>query len=108
MDIRWVNLEPARGAETKKERPCVVLQDNLVNPRSRTAIVAPILPDHKTWPFAINITPSKANGLDIDRHINVKQLRAIDVSRISQPVGKIEVDYLDEIHEALSLVFGLS
>ena len=72
LEIRWVDLEPTRGAETQKKRPCVILQSNLVNRASRTVIVAPILPNHKNWPFVVNLTPSKANGLDKDRHINLR------------------------------------
>ena len=68
LEIRWVDLEPTRGAETQKKRPCVIIQSDLVNRGSRTVIVAPLLPEHKPWPFAVNITPAKANGVDKDRH----------------------------------------
>lgn len=73
LDIYWVDLNPTVGAETQKKRPCVILQSDLVNRGSRTFIVAPLLPDHKDWPFAVNIMPSHANGLDKPRHINVSQ-----------------------------------
>ena len=107
-EIRWLDLEPTRGAETKKKRPCVIVQCNLVNKGTRTVIVAPILPNHKDWPFAVNITPSKANGLDKKRHINLKQLRAVDVSRIDNKQGVLEQRYLSKIEDALRLIFGIS
>jgi mRNA interferase MazF len=108
LEIRWINLEPTRGAETQKKRPCVIVQCDLVNKGTRTVIVAPILPNHKDWPFAVNVTPSKANGLDKKRHINLKQLRAVDVSRIDNKQGVLEQLYLSEINDALRLIFGLS
>jgi mRNA interferase MazF len=77
LDIYWVDLEPTKGAETKKLRPCVIVQGDLVNIQSKTLIVAPMLPNHKSWPFAVNLTPTSNNGLDKDRHINLKQLRAL-------------------------------
>ena len=107
LDIYWVDLEPTRGAETKKLRPCVVIQGDLVNVGSRTLIVAPLLPDHKDWPFAVNIVPTKANGLDKNRHINLKQLRSVDVSRMRNKQGVIEGRYLDVIRQALFVVFDL-
>ena len=107
LEIRWVDLEPTRGAETQKKRPCVILQSDIVNQKSRTIIVAPILPGHKTWPFAVNVTPTKKNGLDKPRHINLKQLRVVDVSRIENKQGILETQYLPEIKEALSIVFDL-
>ncbi len=85
LGIWWVDLNPTRGSETQKKRPCIIIQSNLVNRGSRTVIVAPILPNHKQWPFAVNVNPSKANGLDKPRHINLKQLRAVDVSANIEP-----------------------
>lgn len=105
LEIRWIDLEPTRGAETQKKRPCVIVQSNAVNRGTRTVIVAPILPNHKNWPFAVNVTPSKANGLDRDRHINLKQLRAVDVSRVDDRQGTLEKKYLKEIKIALDIIF---
>ena len=107
FEIRWVDLDPTRGAETKKKRPCVILQDDVVNQGSRTVIVAPILPGHKDWPFVVNLKPTKGNGLDKDRHVNLKQLRAVDVSRIINKQGVLEKRYLEPIKAALGIVFDL-
>ncbi|WP_347889062.1 type II toxin-antitoxin system PemK/MazF family toxin [Nitrosomonas europaea] len=40
----WVDLEPTKGVETRKLRPCVIIQSDLVNIQSRILIVAPLLP----------------------------------------------------------------
>jgi mRNA interferase MazF len=107
LEIRWVDLNPTRGAETRKKRPCVIVQGDLVNRESQTVIVAPLLPGHKTWPFAVNVTPSQDNGIDRERHVNVKQLRAVDVSRIENKQGILERKYLDPIKDAVRVVFDL-
>ena len=107
LGIHWIDLNPTRGAETKKKRPCVILQGDVVNQGSRTLIVAPILPGHKDWPFVVNLKTSKTNGLDKDRHVNLKQLRAVDVSRISGKQGMLEKRYLEPIKAALAIVFDL-
>ena len=111
LEIWWVDLEPVRGAETQKQRPCVIVQADLVNLKSRTVIVAPLLPEHKDWPFAVNIEPSPENGLDKERHINVKQLRSVDRSQFSNVFsnrqGVLEKKYLQPIHGALKTVFGI-
>lgn len=108
LEIRWVDLDPTRGAETQKKRPCVIIQADIVNTGSRTLIVAPLLPEHKDWPFAVNITPTKINGLDKERHINLKQMRAVDISRIANKQGMLESFYLEEMQETLRLIFGIS
>ncbi|GJQ60011.1 MAG: type II toxin-antitoxin system PemK/MazF family toxin [Candidatus Scalindua sp. AMX11] len=107
LEIYWVDLNPTRGAETKKKRPCLILQDDVVNQNSRTVIMAPILPGHKEWPFVVNLKPTKSNGLDKDRHVNLKQLRAVDVSRITDKKGVLENRYMEVIKEALGIVFDL-
>lgn len=107
LDIYWVDLGSPVGAETQKLRPCVIIQSDLVNIQSKTIIVAPLLPNHKSWPFAVNLTPSGNNGLDKERHINLKQLRAIDISRIGKKQGKVENQYLHAIKQALTIIFDL-
>jgi mRNA interferase MazF len=107
LEIHWIDLEPTKGAETRKKRPCIILQSDSVNKDSRTVIIAPILPGHKNWPFAVNLIPTKKNGLDKERHINVKQLRAVDVSRIDNRQGILENSYLSQLKSSLQLVFDL-
>jgi mRNA interferase MazF len=107
LEIYWVDLEPTRGSETQKKRPYIILQSNLINQETRTIIVAPILPNHKSWPFAVNILPTQTNGLDKERHINLKQLRAVDISRIGDRQGVIENYYLDKVKERLALIFDI-
>ena len=67
----------------------MIAQGDLVNIQSRTLIVAPLLPNHKPWPFAVNLEPSQENGLDRNRHINLKRLRTVDLSRIGKKQGKL-------------------
>ncbi|BBL35770.1 endoribonuclease EndoA [Nitrosomonas stercoris] len=107
LDIYWVDLEPTKGAETRKLRPCVIIQSDLVNTQSRTLIVAPLLPQHKPWPFAVNLKPSEKNGLDKNRHVNLKQLRAVDITRIRKKQGQLEKQYKNPIKEALIIIFDL-
>lgn len=107
LEIWWVDLEPTRGSETRKKRPCVIIQSDMVNTYSKTLIVAPILPHHKDWPFVVNVEPSKTNGLDKNRHINLKQLRVVDTSRLDKKQGKLEKKYLDPIRQVLRIIFGV-
>jgi len=45
--------------------------------------------------------------LDKNRHINLKQLRAVDVSRIVKQQGKLGNQYIQSIKDALTIVFDL-
>ena len=107
LEIWWIDLEPTRGGETQKNRPCVILQSDWLNPHSNTTVVAPILPGFKNWPFAVNIRKTRQNGLDKDRHINLKQLRTVSYERISNQQGNIEPEYQRAIQDALKVVLNL-
>lgn len=108
LDLWWVDLNPTKGAETRKKRPCVILQSNWLNEASRTLLVAPLLPHHRDWPFVVNLIPSSNNGLDKERHINIKQIRSVDISRLDNHHGEIEEKYQDPINDALKLVFSIT
>jgi mRNA interferase MazF len=51
--------------------------------------------------------PTQQNGLDKERHINLKQLRAIDISRVRNKQGTLELQYLEGIKDALFIIFDL-
>lgn len=107
-EIWWVNLDPARGNEAQKTRPCLVLQNDVGNQMGNTTIVAPIMRNHKTYPFVVNIDPSPQNGIDAERHINLSQMRVVDRSRFTTRLGTIEAKYWDDIEEAVCAELGFS
>ena len=106
LDIWWVDLEPTVGVETQKLRPCVVLQNNVLNSQRGTFIVAPLLPYKKEHLFAVKVTKSSINNLDSEyRSLNLMQMRAVDFSRFKTKNGELEESYLSFIDRALAFVF---
>ncbi len=107
-EIWWVDLKPTVGSETDKERPCLILQNDIGNQNGGTTIVAPLLLGKKTYPFVVNVTPTAQNGLSGDRHINLSQMRAIDARRIKNKQGILEDIYWKEIEKAVHIELGFS
>lgn len=107
-EIWWVNLKPVVGSETDKERPCLILENDIGNQNGATTIVAPLLPGVKTYPFVVNVTPTSQNGLDGERHINLSQMRAVDARRIKHKQGVLEDIYWEEIEKAVGIELGFS
>ena len=107
-EIWWVDLKPVIGSETDKERPCLILQNDVGNQNGTTTIVAPILSGMKTYPFVVNVAPTSQNGLDRDRHINLSQMRAVDTRRIKSKQGVLEDSYWEEIEKAVCVELGFS
>lgn len=105
-EIWWVDLKPVVGSETDKERPCLILQNDVGNQNATTTIVAPLLPGAKTYPFVVNVAPTLQNGLNGDRHINLSQMRAVDARRIKNKQGTLEDNYWEEIEKAVWVELG--
>ncbi|GAC1468460.1 MAG: type II toxin-antitoxin system PemK/MazF family toxin [Chamaesiphon sp.] len=107
-EIWWVDLKPVIGSETDKERPCLILQNDIGNQNGATSIVAPLLPGTKTYPFVVNVIPTSQNGLDRNRYINLSQIRAVDAQRIKKKQGVLEDIYWEEIEKAICVELGFS
>ncbi|ACK68444.1 transcriptional modulator of MazE/toxin, MazF (plasmid) [Rippkaea orientalis PCC 8801] len=89
-EIRWVRLDPTEGAEAKKTRPCLIVQNDTMNQYGLLTIVMPLRPGSKQAPYAVNIQASSQNGLDKERFIDVGQIRAVDGQRILGLLGVLE------------------
>jgi mRNA interferase MazF len=107
-EIWWIDLKPVIARETDKERPCLILQNDVGNQNGTTTIVAPLLPGKKTYPFVVNVAPTAQNGLNGERHINLSQMRAVDAQRIRNKQGVLEDIYWEEIEKAVCIELGFS
>lgn len=105
-EIRWVNLEPTVGAEAKKIRACLIVQNDIMHQYGLLTIVMPFRPGSKQAPYVVNVKATPNNGLDQDRFIAIGQIRAVDHSRILGLVGVLESEYWEFIRTALNVVLG--
>lgn len=105
-EIWWVDLDPVKGTETQKTRPCVVLSADVINQHGERVIIAPLLKKHKPWPYVVNVTPSRQNGVDGERRIDLTQMRAVDKTRITSQKGLLEKKYYPAIHRAIKIVLA--
>ncbi len=79
-----VTLDPVRGSEMRKTRPCVVVSPDEMNRRLQTVIVAPLTSNMKPSPFRVRIRFANQEG-----SIALDQLRTIDKSRLVKPLGRV-------------------
>ncbi|MBF2058518.1 MAG: type II toxin-antitoxin system PemK/MazF family toxin [Cyanobacterium sp. T60_A2020_053] len=107
-----VNLNPTLGSETGKIRPCVIVTNNIYNQRVPVIQVVPIT----NWTEKkakiktnIEITPSLVNNLDKKSIADCLQTRPIDYnSRFVSFRGELENDFIQQIDNALKIVFSLT
>ena len=105
-EIRWVQLDPTRGAEIRYRRPTLVLnQDGIAILPLR--LVVPITDWHggsrrRFWHVPIDPTPE--NGLTKPSCADVFQTRGLDLARFESKIGRIPEDDIQRVLRALSLL----
>jgi len=106
-----VNLDPAQGSETGKVRPCIIVTNDVYNERVPVIQVIPIT-EWSAKKARINtnveIYPSQENGLSKKSVADCLQTRPIDHrQRMVKIRGKVSLDKVQEINQALRIVFEL-
>ena|SRR4030042_3099526 len=108
-EIWLINLDPTIGAEIKKTRPCVILNDDSIGALP-LKIIAPITDfkeKYKDVPWMIRLSPDKSNNLGKASVIDVFQVRSVSEKRLIKRIGTINNDDLLKVKESLEIVFGI-
>ena len=79
-----VPLDPVRGSEIRKTRPCVVVSPDEMNDSLRTVIVAPMTSNIKPSPMRVRLRFANREG-----SIALDQIRTIDKSRLVKSLGRV-------------------
>ena len=84
FDVFLVNLNPTKGHEIQKVRPCLVISPDEMNQHISTVIIAPITTKGRNYPTRIAcVFQGKKGQMVLD------QLRTIDKSRMAKKLGTI-------------------
>ena len=83
-EVWLANLDPTRGSEIRKTRPCLVISPPEMNAHLRTAIVAPLTGGGQSAPFRIPVRFSGKSGL-----ILLDQVRTLDQQRLVRRLGSV-------------------
>jgi mRNA interferase MazF len=100
-EVHLVSLDPTRGSEIKKTRPCVVVSPDELNLHLRTVIVAPMTSGGQSFPFRV---PCKFEGKQ--GHIVLDQLRTVDRERLVRRLGKLPVPTVEKALAVLLEMFA--
>ena len=84
-DVYWTDLNPTKGSEINKVRPCVVISPPEMNAYLRTVIIVPVTSQGKeNYPTRFYISVSDVSGWVV-----LDQIRAIDKSRLHTKAGRL-------------------
>jgi len=101
QDEVWlVALDPTRGAEIRKTRPCLVVSPDEMNHHLQTILVAPMTTTVRGYPTRVAVRFQSKSG-----QIALDQLRALDRQRLVRKLGKISEATAREVSFTLTEMF---
>lgn len=99
-DVFLVELDPTRGSEIRKTRPCVVVSPDELNHHLRTSIVAPMTTGGHPYPFRIACRFAGKTG-----HVVLDQLRTVDHERFRKRLGSLSTGTMQAALAVLNEMF---
>jgi mRNA interferase MazF len=108
-EVWLINLDPAIGAEIKKTRPAVIVNDNSLG-KLPLKIIVPVTDWKDRYEIAlwmIKIEPNNKNGLTKESSADCFQVRSLSQDRFVKRLGVLSDSVMDEIRLGLSKVLSI-
>ena len=99
-DVFLVSLDPVKGGEIKKTRPCVIVSPDELNAHLRTYTVAPLTTGGHPYPFRV---PCRFEGRS--GYVVIDQIRTVDRERLVRRLGKLAPSTLGRVLAILQEMF---
>ncbi len=107
-EIYLVQFDPTVGHEIQKTRPALIIQNDVSNQYSPITIVAAISSQFSTPPFPREVViASEESGLPKRSAVIVNQIRSIDRQRLQKRLGKLSMESIARVDEAIRVSLGL-
>jgi mRNA interferase MazF len=100
-DVHLVHLDPTRGSEIQKTRPCLVVSPDDLNAHLRTVTVAPMTTSGRAYPFRIACDFQDRIGF-----VALDQLRTVDGERLVRHLGTLSTEATGRVLAALQEMFA--
>ena len=101
-DVLLIQLDPTRGSEIRKTRPCLVISPDELNRHLRTLIVAPMTTGGQLYPWRVTCRFQNRSGF-----VAIDQLRTIDAERITKRLGRVSPNTLLAVMRVLQEMFSV-
>jgi mRNA interferase MazF len=100
-EVFLVTLNPTRGGEIRKTRPCLVVSPDELNAHLRTFIVAPLTTGSHEYPFRVSCRFGGKSG-----HVVLDQVRTVDRERLVRRLGSVSPTVLAQALNVLREMFA--
>ena len=102
-DVYWVDLNPTKGSEINKMRPCVLVSATPINKARRTVVVVPLSTSAQPRPplvVSVNCLGKQVTAI-------CDQIRTVDKSRLAKTAGQLSQKDLHALDDGLRQVLSL-
>jgi mRNA interferase MazF len=96
-----ISLDPTRGSELRKTRPCLVISPDEMNQHIQTVIVAPMTTKGRPYPSRVPCTFQGKRG-----QVVLDQIRTVDKTRLVRRLGTISIGVQHKVLDALQEMFA--
>lgn len=100
-DVHLVGLDPTRGSEIQKTRPCLIVSPDDLNRHLGTVIVAPMTTGGQAYPWRVPCHFQNRSGF-----VALDQLRTVDVARLVKRLGKLSPATVADVQRILQEMFA--
>ena len=101
-EIRWVSLDPTRGAEMAKTRPAVIVSLDVLNRQLQTITVCPLTSHmHPTWRSRVQV---RCGGRPAE--IAVDQIRTVSKARLGDKIASLSKDEAAALRRVITEMYG--
>lgn len=104
-----INLEPTTGAEIRKTRPAIIVNDNALG-KLPLKVIVPLTDwkDHYSIaPWMVKVSPDTYNNLTKDSAADCFQIRSVAEEPLIKKLGIVEIGVMGKIRKSLSLVLSI-
>jgi len=104
-----VFFDPTVGAEIRKTRPALIIQNDVANRWSPVTIVAAITSrsDERVYPTKVSIDPPEGN-LENPSVVLLNQIRTVDRRRLVRRLGRLRPESMRRVDRAIRVSLGLA
>ena len=99
-EVFLIDLDPTKGHEIQKTRPCLVISPNEMNHTISTVIIAPMTTRSHNYPTRVDLQFGGKQGW-----IVLDQIRTVDRLRLLKKLGKIERPQIVKVKAVLKEMF---
>lgn len=106
-EVWWIDLEPVRGHEQGKKRPCLVVSDNVFNAIPHGLVwVVPVSSSPRRHNLTVEITAPEG-GMKVASAVLCHQLRTVSIERLDRRTGAVSPLTMREVMRRVALILGV-